>query len=640
MKRKDIYLDTVPLQEAVNIFFGELKKTGFFLNKRVEVINVSESLGRVTAEPVFAKISSPHYNAAAVDGVAVLSEKTYGASEKTPVVLFRDEFIVVDTGDPLPPNTDSVIMMEDVNFISDDKIELISPALPWQNVRLIGEDIVATELIVPENHRIRPQDIGAILASGHVNIKVYKKPVFAVIPTGTELVNPGDELKPGDIIEYNSKVLEGLLKEWGAEAVIFEKITDDYQKVKYTVEKALKVADGVIINAGSSAGREDFTASIIRELGRLLVHGVAIKPGKPVILGIIEDKPVLGIPGYPVSAFLTMELFAKPLIFRMQGLPENGKEKIKARCAKRIVSNIGSEEFVRVKIGKIGSEFVASPLNRGAGTITSLVRADGIIRIPANKEGIEAGEYVEVELLRKKEDIENTIVIIGSHDVAIDILANEVKKKYPDINLSSANVGSMGGIMALKRKEAHAAGMHLLDPDTGEYNIPYIKRYLREEKIILVNLAFREQGLIVKKGNPKNIKGIEDLKRKDVTFVNRQKGAGTRLLLDLKLRELNISPEEVRGYEREEFTHLAVAAQVAGGTADCGLGILSAAKALDLDFIPISSERFDLAFLYEYFDLDAVQKLLKVMKSEEFKEKLKALGGYDTSLTGEIIGGD
>lgn len=640
MKKKDIYLDAIPLEEAKSIFFGELERAGIFSKKSVEEINVSESLGRITAEPIFARISSPHYNAAAVDGIAVLSERTYGASEKTPVVLSKGEFEVVDTGDPLPPNTDSVIMMEDVNFVSDEKVEIIFPALPWQNVRLIGEDVVATELIVPENHRLRPQDIGAILAGGHVNIKVYKKPVFAIIPTGTELVNPGEELKPGDIIEYNSKVFKALLAEWGAEALIFEKHKDDYYRIKEAVEKALKVADGVIINAGSSAGREDFTANIIKDLGKLLVHGVSIKPGKPVILGLVENKPVLGIPGYPVSAFLTMELFAKPLVLRMQGQSFTEREKIRAICTRRIVSSIGSEEFVRVKIGKIGNEFVVSPLHRGAGTITSLVRADGILRIPANKEGIDAGDCVEVELLKDKKEIENTVVIIGSHDVAIDILANEVKRRYPEINLSSANVGSMGGIMALKRKEAHAAGMHLLDVDTGEYNIPYIRRYLRDEKIVLVNLAFREQGLIVMKGNPKNIKGIEDLKRKDITFVNRQKGAGTRLLLDLKLKQLNISPEEIKGYDREEFTHLAVAAQVAGGTADCGLGILSAAKALDLDFIPVSPERYDLAILYEYFEMEAVQKVLEVLRSSEFKEKLKALGGYDTSLTGEIIGGD
>jgi putative molybdopterin biosynthesis protein len=635
MKKREVYLDNIPLIEAERIWSSIMESIEPL---EFEIVDVGKALNRITAVPVFAKVSSPHYHAAAMDGIAVVARKTFGADEKNPVRLKQNaDFKYVDTGDPLPPGCDTVIMIEEVHPIGDDEVEIITSHSPWEHVRGIGEDIVATELIVPENHRLRPQDLGAVLAGGHVQITVRKKPKFAILPTGTELVLPGADLKPGDIIEYNSAMLAGYIKEWGGEAQVIGPVIDDYDMIKSKVRKALETADAVIINAGSSAGTEDYTSSIVKELGKLLVHGVAIRPGKPVILGIAEGKPILGIPGYPVSAALNMNIFVKPMVYRMQGMPTPSNQKIKATLSRRVVSAIGVEEFLRVKLGRVGGKMVASPLSRGAGIIMSLVRADGIVRVPALKEGLENGEKVEVELLRSKQDIENTVVIIGSHDVTIDILANEIKKTHPELNLSSAHVGSMGGIMALKRGEAHMAGIHLLDPDTGEYNISYIKRYLSEQNIVLVNLVYREQGLIVPRGNPKNIKGIEDLARGDVLFINRQRGAGTRLLLDLKLKELEISPKDVKGYEREEYTHMAVAATVAGGGADVGLGILAAANSLDLDFIPVSPERYDLAIPEEYYKLDSIQKLLEVINESKFRQKVMTLGGYNVSHTGEII---
>ncbi len=638
MKKRDIYLDNMPLKEAEQIFFDNLKQKNILKVMDAETIDVSKCLGRITASPVFAKISSPHYHATAMDGIAVASSDTFGADEKHPVSLKEGkQFHYVDTGDPLPEGSDTVIMIEEVHPVEAGIVEIIKSYSPWQNVRGIGEDIVATELIVPENHRLRPQDLGAIIAGGHIQVSVRKKPKVAIIPTGTELISPGDVLKPGDIIEYNSVMLSGFISEWGGEALVMNKVVDDYEKIKAAIEEALAKADVVIINAGSSAGSEDYTSSTVEELGQLLVHGIAIKPGKPVIMGIVKNKPVIGIPGYPVSAAITTNLFIKPLLYNMQGIPVPHTQCVDAVLSRRVVSSIGTEEFIRVKLGKIGDKMVASPLSRGAGVIMSMVRADGIVRVPAMKEGFESGEKIQVELLRCGQDIENTVVIIGSHDVTLDVLANEVKKHYPEMNISSAHVGSMGGIMALKRGEAHMAGMHLLDPETGEYNVSYIRRYLPGAKIILVNLVYRQQGLMVAKGNPKGIKHIGDLKRKDVLFINRQRGAGTRLLLDLKLKELGISNDQINGYEREEYTHMAVAASVAGGSADAGLGILAAANALDLDFIPISQERYDLAIPEEYYNLNPIQKVLRTAVSNDFKKKVEALGGYDTSKTGSVI---
>jgi putative molybdopterin biosynthesis protein len=616
---------------------------------------VKDSLGRITAGAVIAKISSPFYHSSAMDGYAVRFADTFGASETSPKRLsIGEQAVYVDTGDPMPDGFNAVVMIEDVNILraeskeqraespetrtQNEYIEIISSATPWQYVRVIGEDIVATELILPENYKIRPVDIGAMLAGGHTKAVVRRKPRVVIIPTGTEIVEPGTELKKGDIIEYNSRILSGLVLEWGGEPVRFRIVPDRFDEIKKSILDALDMGDLVVVNAGASAGSEDFTAEAIKELGEVILHGVNIKPGKPVILGWVKGKPVLGIPGYPVSAYITFQLFAKPLIYRWQGLEVEEPAMLKVKISRQVASTLGHEEFLRVKVGKVGNNFIATPISRGAGVLMSLVRADGFVRIPAMSEGIGAGTEVDVELIRTRADIENTVVCIGSHDNALDLLANILKKRYPRLSLSSAHVGSMGGLMALKKGEAHLAGTHLLDEETGEYNIPFIKRLLSDKRTILINLVYREQGLLVLKGNPKNVKGFEDLTRNDVVFVNRQAGAGTRLLTDKCLRELGISPKEVRGYEREEYTHMGVASAVLTGVADTGLAILASAIALGLDFIPVAKERYDLAIPHEFFQTEMIQNLLKIIREdEEFKEMVVRLGGYDISDMGKVM---
>jgi len=660
---REIYLEGTPLDEALSKWLRKLESEGVGRPLSGETIQVKDSLGRITAEAVIAKISSPFYHSSAMDGYAVRFADTFGASETSPKRLsIGEQAVYVDTGDPMPDGFNAVVMIEDVNIISNqtlpphptltkggqeglkggrnitEYIEIITPATPWQHVRVIGEDIVATELILPENYKIRPVDIGAMLAGGHTEVVVRRKPRVVIIPTGTEIVEPGTELKRGDIIESNSRILSGLVSEWGGEPVRFRIVPDMFDEIKKAILNALDMGDLVVINAGASAGSEDFTAGAIRELGEVIIHGVNIKPGKPVILGWVKGKPVLGIPGYPVSAYLTFQLFAKPLICQWQGLEVEEPAMIRAKISRQVASTLGHEEFLRVKIGKVGNNFIATPVSRGAGVLMSLVRADGFVRIPAMSEGIGAGTEVEVELIRSQADIENTIVCIGSHDNALDLLANVLKKGYPKLSLSSAHVGSMGGLMALKRGEAHLAGTHLLDEETGEYNVPFIKRLISDKRIVLINLVYREQGLLVLKGNPKNIKGFEDLTRGDVIFVNRQAGAGTRLLTDKCLREFGISPKDVRGYEREEYTHMGVASAVLTGVADTGLAILASAVALGLDFIPVTKERYDLAIPYEFFQTDMIQYLLKIIREdEEFKEMVVSLGGYDISDMGKVM---
>ncbi len=648
---KNIYLDSTPLNDALRTWFDRLRAEDMLKPVSPERIKVMDSLGRISAEAVAARISSPFYHSAAMDGYAVKFTETFGASETHPVRLkVKKQALYVDTGDPMPEGFNAVVMIEDVNIIRSkvkgqgsrneegEFIEIMEAATPWQHVRIIGEDIVATELIIPENHRIRPVDIGALLAGGHTEIVVRRRPVVVIIPTGDEIVEPGSELRKGSIIEYNSSVLGGLVTEWGGIPVRFGIVPDDMGMLKEAIVRACGSADLVVVNAGSSAGSEDFTAAAISEVGEIAVHGVGIKPGKPLIAGVAKGKPVLGIPGYPVSAFITLHLFAKPLIHMLQGVSFGQVETVKATLSRQISSSPGQEEFVRVKVGVVGEKIIATPVTRGAGVIMSLVRADGILRIPSQSEGIGAGADVDIELLRPKEEIRNTIVCIGSHDNTLEALSNIIKKRHPHLSLSSAHVGSMGGLIALKKGEAHVAGTHLLDEETGLYNIPFIRKLLPEKKIVLVNLVYREQGLIVKKGNPKGIRGFEDLVREDVIFINRQAGSGTRLLADKHLREAGIKSSGIKGYDREEYTHMGVASAVLSGVADTGLAILAAARALDLDFVPVARERYDLAIPRCFIESEMIKTLLDIIRTDkEFRNTVLSMGGYDISDMGETL---
>ncbi|MBC7075034.1 MAG: molybdopterin biosynthesis protein [Syntrophomonadaceae bacterium] len=633
---RNIYIDNVPLDKALDLFMERLDRCDYF-EPETEVVDVLNSQGRVTGAPVFAQKSSPHYAASAMDGIAVKASLTYGASETNPVSLLKGrDFIEVDTGDYIPREFNAVIMIEDVNFI-DDYAQIIKPAVPWQHIRSVGEDLVAQEMIVPSYYKIGPHEIASFLTAAVETVEVLKKPIVAIIPTGTELVDRGHEnMAPGEIVDSNSRMLEGLCRDWGALPVRYEIVADDRAALRETIEKAKGDADMVIICSGSSAGREDYTASAIREFGEVLVHGLATRPGKPAILGIIDDKPVIGVPGYPVSAHLIFDLFVRPVLLKKQRLDLPEPEKLECKIPRKIASPMGVDEYIYVNVAKIKNSYIAYPLNRGAGISTSLVKADGVTCIQKDNEGLQAGDTCIVSLKRSRSIIDQTLVAIGSHDMSIDFLCDILNRNY-GIRLISANAGSMGGIMSLVRKETHFSGIHLLDYDTGDYNLSYLKKYLADEKWILVNLVKREQGLILKKGNPLNITGIKDLTRKDIRFINRQKGAGTRLLLDYLLTKNHITPAEINGYNREEYTHLSVAAAVKNDACDVGLGIYASAKVMELDFIPVSEERYDLCILVDVMSERNINILFSCINSQEFKNKLTASGGYNLEMCGEII---
>lgn len=631
---RNVYLSNYELDEALKIYLNKLGR----LSTETEIIKTWDANGRVTAKAAFAHISSPHYNSSAMDGIACKSEKTFNASDRNHVMLEEGvDYIAVDTGDPIPKDFDCVIMVEDLIKTDENHVEIYQSAVPWQNIRPLGEDIVENQLIVPSRHKIRSVDIGALIAGGVNTLEVYKKPAVGIIPTGTEIVEPGTELKVGDIIDFNSRTFSAQISDWGGIPKRYDIVKDDYELISRMVLKASEENDVVLINAGSSAGREDFTSAVISESGELVIHGVAIKPGKPVMMGIIKGKPIIGIPGFPVSAYFVMEKIVKPVIYGFQGLETETEKIVDATLTRRCMSSLKYHEFVRVKLGYIGGKYVATPLTRGAGATMSLVNADGVLEIEQSIEGIESGTTVKVRLLSPEDKIKNTLVCIGSHDPIIDIAADIMHSRNKKYFLSSSNVGSTGGLMALKTSETHIAPTHLLDMETGEYNISYLKKYVPGRKIALVKCVNRIQGFMVKKGNPKNITSFEDLARKDIKFVNRQRGSGTRLLLDYNLNKLNIDIRNINGYHREEFTHLAVAAAVQSGDADAGLGVYSAAAMMDLDFIPVCNEEYDLAIPKEYMDSDIVKEFIETIKSEEFKKKLNELGGYDYSGTGTII---
>jgi putative molybdopterin biosynthesis protein len=435
----------------------------------------------------------------------------------------------------------------------------------------------------------------------------------------------------------------------GGEAKRYPITKDDFELLCEHVLEAAQTHDLVLLNAGSSAGAEDFSSKVVEKLGTLLVHGVAVRPGHPVILGTIDYGPstiemdnrprsivpIIGVPGYPVSAALTVDIFVEPLLAQWLGRRPKELPIETATLTRKIVSPPGDDDYVRVAVGKVGDKLLAAPLSRGAGVITSLVQADGLALIPRGAQGIDAGERVNVHLYRSKAEIEKTILCIGSHDLTLDLMSQFLAEH--DRRLASANVGSQGGLIALRRGEAHLAGSHLLNPETGEYNISYIRQYMPGIPVKVVALVGRDQGLLVKRGNPKGVKGLGDLGKSEVRFVNRQRGAGTRVLLDYHLNLMAIPTERIVGYNQEEYTHLGVAAAIASGRADCGLGIAAAAQALELDFIPLFQERYDLVIPKQFAESELLSPLFGLLADRRFREAVSQLKGYDVSVMGTII---
>ncbi len=634
------FISDVPAEAALRTWMDTCARAGCPMRLEAERLSLEDAVGRVTAEAVWATRSSPVGDSSAMDGIAVLASDTAGASQTTPLQLQPDAYEVVDTGDPIPDGFDAVVMREHVHYVATptgEAAEIMSAVAPYQHVRSIGEDVSAGELLLPEGHRLRPVDVAAAAAAGATELVVRGRPRVAVIPTGDEIVPVGSPPRRDQILDTNSLMLVAQAREAGCESWATPIQPDVQEQISAAVRDAAAAADLVIVVAGSSAGRDDYTARVVDELGELAVHGVAVRPGHPVVLGAVDATPVIGAPGFPVSAALTFDIFALPLLAALEGASPPHRPDVPARLARKLASVVGMDDWVRVRLGSVDGQVVASPLPRGAGVLTSLVRADGLLLVPAGVEGHHAGEQVKVQLLRPLPEIERTIVAIGSHDLVIDLAATALRSADPTLTLVSTNVGSLGGLVALRDGLCHLAGSHLLHPATGEFTLPYLDEMMSDRDLAVVRLVHRDQGLLVQPGNPRGITGLADLAGSDLSYVNRQRGAGTRMLLDHELRKLEIDPATVSGYAREEPTHLAVAAAISAGRADCGLGIMAAARAFDLDFIPVSREPYDLVVEASSLEDPLLAPLWKLLDSTDFHASIEALGGYSTEETGRRI---
>ena len=644
------YLSNVPLEEAVEGFLAALEERG--MAPATEVVPVGEALGRVTAEPLYAAISAPHYHACAMDGIALAARVTFGATATTPVVVDPGDYVVVDTGDPLPQGCDAVVMIEDVVYAEGDDVQdlgtcpvtLYASIAPWGNVRQIGEDICAGEMLLTSNVRIEPAAMGAMLAAGVQEVRVIARPKVGIIPTGDEVVAPSADPRPGDVMEFNSTIFSGMVREWGGQPVVYPIVKDKPDLIREALQRAVGECDIVLLNAGSSAGRDDYSSRAVAQVGELLYHGIAIKPGKPAILGCAVKRQgsdaavcaIVGVPGYPVSGIIVVESLVKPLVERLFGCAVVHDGHLEATLARPCMSSLKYEEFVRVRLGVVGGKAVATPLSRGAGVVTSFVKADGILTVPQNSEGFEAGERVRVRLLRPRAEIENSLVVIGSHDPLIDEVAQLVHARWPELSVASTHVGSMGAIVAAKRGENHCGGIHLLDEATGEYNAAYLEKHFPKGGVRQVECVYRQQGLMVAPGNPLGIASLADLAQPGRSYVNRQKGSGTRILADYLCKQQGIDPAAIYGYDHEEFTHTAVAALVEAGSADAGMGIYSAAKMYGLGFVPACEEQYDLLVPDYAWDAPVVRALLETLASDAFRTRMEQLGGYRLDRPGRV----
>jgi putative molybdopterin biosynthesis protein len=627
------YLETITSEEAIKRVLDQVKPI-----EDEEYLPAHTCRGRITSRPVFAQLSNPPFLCSAMDGYATSFTKTLEADLTNPVFLaFGSDVFPLNTGDALTHNTDAVIMVEEVEK-NDGGITIRKPAYLWQNVRMIGEDIIEGDMLFPTNHRIRTLDTGMFLSAGITHVHVRRRPSILIIPTGKELIdiydNPSRDHETPRLVDFNSYLLVNMADEIGFRAEK-SKILITKEELSSTVHQASQIFDVIIINAGSSAGTEDFTEAIIRELGTLIFHGVSMMPGKPTLFGVVNGKPVFGIPGYPVSATTSFKVFIEPVCERLLSTTIT-KELVSCITPYKIPSRIGIEEILRVNLIDKGDQYYAFPLPRGASIYSSLANADGLIRVPENIEGFDEGETVTCELLRDKGELNKRTHIIGSHDLSLGILRDMLKNRFPDQDLISTHVGSMSGIMAFKKGITDLCTTHVLDEKDKVYNINVVNKYVPDRNWLLVNIAKRTQGLLVQKGNTKSISGIADIGRSGVTFVNRQVGSGTRILLDAMLKEKSVSRDTIKGYEREESSHTAVAILVREGVADTGIAIHAVARVFSLDFIPLAEEDYDLLVTKEFSETERFQSLLDLIRSDEFKGRLHEVGGYNTEDTGKV----
>jgi putative molybdopterin biosynthesis protein len=610
------YLELRSLDEALSLL-----TTSFPVPQRTEQVPVTQSAGRVVARPVYAKYSVPEVNISAMDGIAVRSRDTLGAGDQSPVTL--EHYARVNTGNIVPPEFDAIIMIEDV-WENGDKIHIRRSALPWQHVRHAGEDIRENKLILPKGHLIRPFDIGALVTYGITNIEVLAVRI-GIIPTGSELVPLGVRPGPGQVVESNTVMAQVFLSQMGAHCTRYPIAPDEPDIIQKTLHTAVEENDFVLISAGSSAGTRDFTESVIRSLGDLVFHGVAVKPGKPVMLGKVKGKPVLGLPGYPLAAQTVLREFAAPLL-ESWGFAPAPHYPVTVRLAHPLVSDPGFDEFVPIFVGRIGTTLIGTPHGKGAFAQMATVKANGYTHIPAPVEGFETGTLLEVMLTTDPGSINRTLILTGSLDPALEHLAGLAHDE--GLFIHATNPGNISGILALGSCSCHAAPLVLPAQSLLATYQPLI-RFPESGDLVFIHIARVELGIASADGL-----GIADLPL--ARFINTRKETSSRSVLDALIAAHGIDPSEVNGYLQEVHGPQAVAVAIRNGFADAGMCTSSIAHASGLQFVPVAHEDYELAVRRELLDDNRIRLLVSIIRSSQFRAILEKTGGYDSSLTGTI----
>lgn len=633
-------LYSVPVEEALDRFLSELEYQQAANPLEHELVDLEFAMDRITAEPVVARMSSPHFYAAAIDGMMVRAAETLNASPDNAVRIRLADHLFVETGSPIADGFDAVVPFHELSLEEEGGVvRLERPSSPWRNIRPIGEDIAANELVLPRDHRIQALDLGALAASGAGKLKVYRRPKVAVVTLGNKLVEPGTQPEVGEMLDSNTLILAGLVAENDALPSRRPPVPENLEQASQALRAAAEESDLVLVAAGPSHGTA-LLARIFDNLGDCILHGVALKPGHSLALGVIDQTPVIGLPYHPAPAFLSFALFAKPVLSRLTGrFASRAPWPVqKAVLALDSGSPQGLEEFIRVRLGKVDDRTVAVPDSSGSPTLMSMLRADGLLRIPAETGRLDVGSEVSVYRLEPERSLDGNLLLLGTHDICYDVIRNLLQRSFPDVRLHSAATGGAAGLRCLQNGNCHMAAIHLFDEPTGTYNIPFLEREMAGEPMVLIHLLKRYLGLAVKSGNPLGIKSLKDLGREGVRFINRQPGSGTRALVDFHLAKEGIDPARITGFDQEVRTHMAVAAAVAGGWADTGPSVSTAARALRLDFVPAITERLELAIPKRFWNHYPVRALRKVIRSKVFQqEAAKQLTDYDFTETGQVI---
>ncbi|MCZ7355483.1 MAG: molybdopterin biosynthesis protein [Candidatus Methanoperedens sp.] len=622
----------ITMDEARNI----IRHLG--IQPRIMQVDIENASGRVLAEDSVSPVDVPPFSRASMDGYAVHASDTYEAREDRSVQLKltgsipaginsdvhvgTGEAAEISTGAVMPSGADAVVMVE--YTIIDTDLLVLRPVSINENVMHAGVDIMAGERVLEKGTSLGAREIGVLAATGRKDVRVYGLNV-GIISTGNELAEPGRELEAGEIYDINSFSIASAVRECGGTPARYGIVGDDETEMKEVLEKAAGNCDIILTSGSTSAGCGDIMYRIIEENGTVLAHGIDIKPGKPAIIGKVFGKTIFGLPGYPASSLIIFNEFVAPLIRKL-----TGKKKEQISVTAKLAIRVRSEGRSQLlPVGLVRGR--AYPIEKGSGAITTLSEADGFIEIPLDAEMISAGESVEVTLFGEPETPD--LLFVGSNCIGLDTLSDISKLKIRVIN-----AGSSGGLNAIRNGIADIAGVHLLD-ESGEYNLPFLKKF-GIENAVLIKGYLREQGLIVR--NESNIWRFGDII--NVRMINRNTGSGTRVMTDMKLKEIaeqkGLSLEEltgsIQGYHMEAKTHSAVAASVKLGKADAGIGIRAAAEHNDLKFIKIADEEYDFVIPMNLLDSREIQIFLKALRSEEFKEKLPSgLSTYDR--TGEIV---